>query len=112
MSKKKLVYVLLLLIWAEFFSFAALNIVSKKYPLLVYKQGDYDIKKVANNLDDELGWGGNYVQLSNSKASSCRLLLFGDSFLVLLVCVRVCQVCVYMYSGTCQKGKEGKQVGL
>ncbi len=80
MSKKKLVYVLLLLIWAEFFSFAALNIVSKKYPLLVYKQGDYDIKKVANNLDDELGWGGNYVQLSNSKASSCRLLLFGDSF--------------------------------
>ena len=80
MGKKKLIYALALLAWAEIVSFVALSLISKKYPLLVYKQGSYDAKKVANNLDDELGWGSDNVQISSLKASGCRLLLFGDSF--------------------------------
>jgi len=61
-------------------SFVALHLISKKYPLLVYKQGDYDVEKVSSNLGDQLGWGGDSVQASNSGARGCRLLLFGDSF--------------------------------
>ena len=80
MGKKKLIYVLVLLAWAEILSFAALSLVSKKHPLLVYKKGGYDLKEVENNLDDELGWGSDNVQISSLKVPGCRLLLFGDSF--------------------------------
>ena len=70
----------MLLVWAEALSFAALSLISKKYPLLVYRQGNYDARKVLNNLGDQLGWGSNNVQASNPKDRRCRLLLFGDSF--------------------------------
>ena len=80
MGKKKLIYALVLLVWAEILSFAALSLISKKYPLLVYKKGDYDAEKISNNLGDQLGWGSNNVQVSKSEGRACRLLLFGDSF--------------------------------
>ena len=80
LGKKKLIYVFLLLVWAEILSYAALVLISKKYPLLVYRQGSVDAEKVSNNLDDRLGWGSDNVQASNPKVRGCRLLLFGDSF--------------------------------
>ena len=80
LGKKKLIYVFLLLVWAEILSYAALVLISKKYPLLVYRQGSFDAEKVSNNLDDRLGWGSDNVQASNTKVGGCRLLLFGDSF--------------------------------
>ena len=80
LSKKRLIYILLLFFWAELLSFFALHLIARKYPLLVYKQGGYDALKVAKNLDDDLGWGSDYVKVSNSLIHDCELLLFGDSF--------------------------------
>ena len=81
---KKLIYFLILIFWFEIISLISLVLLGRRLPNVVFNSENYNfyLDSSKKNLLDPLGWGIDKIRKSTIvPASSCRVHLFGDSFM-------------------------------